>query len=229
MTNIDKIERRIKGLLAQAADREGTPEGEIFQARAFELMARYGVEQAQLDTGDGDELIAREIDLAGAYTPMQFHLAGVVGKALHCYSLGKGNGRKVNRVIFYGKARHAERAVMLFSILNPQMAAGAGKAPQIAGVHGAVRKRSWMLGFIAGVNDRLRAAESEATEAGGQAVAVLDDAKAAEHFAMSQAGKVRNLKTRATTDARAVAAGREAADGMDLGQDRVGGRIAITA
>ena len=35
MNNIDKIERRVRALLAQATDQAGTPEGDAFQARAF--------------------------------------------------------------------------------------------------------------------------------------------------------------------------------------------------
>lgn len=229
MKSIEKIERRVRGLLAQAADREGTPEGEAFQARAFELMARYGVEETQLADDSGDEMVKRTIDLSGSYTPVQFTLAGEVGRALHCYVLGNGTGRRVSRVTVYGKARHVERFEMLFTILNPQMIAGADKSPHHAGTHRSVQKRSWMHGFILGVRNRLKAAEAKAAEDTGQAVALLDDYRAAEQFARHQVGRVREIGSKGSTDLRAMAAGREAGEGTDIGQDRVGGRIAITA
>lgn len=229
MKNIDKIERRVRALLAQAADQDGTPEGDAFQARAFELMARYGVDQAQLGDDDTDEMGKRVIELAGAYTPSQFELAGYIGRALHCHIEGRGNGRKVLRVVFYGKTRHIERAAMLFSILNPQMATGAENLPKVPGVARAVQKRSWMEGFAIGVARRLQSAEEDATEAAGQAVAVLDDRQAAENFARQESGPARTLRSRATRDRRAMSDGIAAADDMDLGQERIGGRIAITA
>lgn len=229
MKNIDKIERRVRALLTQAADQDGTPEGDAFQARAFELMARYGVDQAQLGDNDTDEMTKRTINLTGSYSHQQLNLAGTIGHALHCQVYGRGTGRKADSFTVYGRARHIERVVMLFSILNPQMATGAENLPKAPGVARTVQKRSWMDGFRIGVERRLRTAEKEATEAGGQAVAVLDDYAAAKAFAQQEAGKVRQLRSRATRDHRAMSAGIAAAGDMDLGQERIAGRIAITA
>ena len=37
------IKAKVEKLLRQAADREGTPEGDAFREKAFSLMAEYGV------------------------------------------------------------------------------------------------------------------------------------------------------------------------------------------
>ena len=229
MTNIDKIERRVRALLAQATDQAGTPEGDAFQARAFNLIARYGINEAALHPCDGTEMIGRTIELGGAYTPIQLQLAGAIGEALHCYVQGMGTGRRISAVMIHGKARHVDRVVLLFSILNPQMVAAADSLPAAFDVPRVVQKRSFMLGFVYGVSKRLRAAEESVVEEAGQAVAVLDDYAAAKAHAEQENGKGRAMRSRAARDQRYVSEGVSAADGVDLGQERVGGRVAISA
>ena len=229
MNNIDKIERRVRALLTQATDQAGTPEGDAFQARAFNLIARYGINEAALRPCDDTEIIGRTIELGGAYTPIQLQLAGAIGEALHCYVQGTGTGRKVSAFMVYGKARHVDRVVLLFSILNPQMVTAAGRLPAAFDVPRVVQKRSFMLGFVYGVSKRLRAAEESVTEEAGKAVAVLDDYAAAKAHAEQENGKGRAMRSRAARDRRYVSEGVSAADGVDLGQERIGGRIAITA
>lgn len=229
MANIDKIERRVRGLLAQAADREGTPEGDAFRARAFDLMARYGMEESNLQDTTGDEMVQRDIHLSGSYTPQQHTLAHVLANALHCHAIGTGTGRKVNVVAFFGKARHVERVTMLFTILNPHMIAGASSLTRDPFVSPQVQKRSWMGGFAQAVGDRLRAAEGTAARKAGQSVALVDDGKLARAFADKLNPHTRKLRSRAQADLGSARAGAEAAGNMDLGQQRFGGRAALPA
>lgn len=121
------IERKIKGLLAQAADREGTPEGDAFRDKAFSLMAQYGVEQATLPNADADDIANTAISLSGCYTDMQAILLAAISQALHCRSLSwkQRGSTRVSRTIVYGRRCHLDRVTMLFSLLNPQMITGA--------------------------------------------------------------------------------------------------------
>ena len=89
--NIDKIKERVQKLLNQAADQEGTAEGEAFYRKAFDLMATYGFEERDLDSpGANDEVITREFRFAGSYTDMQSQLLSYLVAALHCVAFRHG-------------------------------------------------------------------------------------------------------------------------------------------
>lgn len=45
MSNFEKLKSKVAKLLRQAEDVAGTPEEAVFQAKAFELMAKYGIDQ----------------------------------------------------------------------------------------------------------------------------------------------------------------------------------------
>lgn len=229
MSNINKIERRIRALLTQAADRNGTPEGDTFQNHAFELMARYSVSPDSLKDSTGDEMTSRTITITGTHSPAQHTLAHHIGTALNCHVRGTGTGRKVRNVIFYGKTRHIERAAMLFAILNPHMIAGANRLEPSPMVNRATQKRSWMAGFSKSIYTRLKATEKTVAEEVGRTVALVDDAKQAESYANALDPNARELRTRQQFDPAAAQAGRQAADGVDLGQQRFGGRAALPA
>ena len=50
------MKEKVQKLLALARDRQGTPEGETFENKAFELMAKYGVSAAALEAdGNGSD------------------------------------------------------------------------------------------------------------------------------------------------------------------------------
>ena len=116
MRTEDKIKQRLQKLLNQARDREGTPEGDAFYARAFELMAEYGYEQRDLDTDDGDEVGQRTYEFAGAYTEMQANLLLTIAFALHCtgFSQRVYNSTRMKDAVIFGCARHLERVDMLY-------------------------------------------------------------------------------------------------------------------
>ncbi|ANE05447.1 DUF2786 domain-containing protein [Corynebacterium crudilactis] len=239
MSQKSAIERKIRGLLAKAADQEGTPEGDAFQAKAFELMAHYGVEESQVNGDESSQLIAESISLGGAHTPMQFRLLSSISEALSCTIVGTGNGRKITKVTIFGRRRHVERVMMLFTILNPQMATGATKAAKTAnnpwGETTAVLKRSWMRGFIYSIGQRLKNIEKtvveEATAQGtGTEISLVDDLRAAEEMAEKEHPDRKTLTTRARYDAELVQKGSDSAENTDIGQTRINKQpVALTA
>lgn len=122
--NLNKIKERVQKLLNQAADREGTAEGEIFYQKAFDLMAAYGFEERDLDNPDAeDEVIRREFAFSGSYSEMQAHLLVGLTNALHCVAFYNGvyGSTRVLSATVFGVKRHVDRIEMLFSLLNPQM------------------------------------------------------------------------------------------------------------
>lgn len=236
MSNIDKIERRIKGLLAKAADREGTPEGDACRDKAISLMAQYGVEEAKLNTDEGNAMTSRTIKLGGSYTHQQSYLYAAIANALHCKTIAMGTGRKTNEITIFGRARHVERAVMLGTILNPQMITGSNNAPAELYVSTVVGKRSWMIGFIHRLALRLEEIEthtfSQASAEGHTAtdeIVLADDAFLAEEMASKAFPNAKAVERKAQRSADAYNAGQDAADNTDIGQNRMSARAALTA
>lgn len=130
MNNFDKLKDKVAKLLRQAEDVAGTPEEAVFQAKAFELMAKYGIDQASveatkqgLDTSDLRDAIQWIVKIEGKYAQAQMLLLHNLAQALHSktvYSQGR-YGDKVLRMYVYGVPTHIERIQALWSILQPQM------------------------------------------------------------------------------------------------------------
>nr|WP_160298022.1 DUF2786 domain-containing protein [Corynebacterium xerosis] len=170
------IRDKVRKLLNQAADREGTPEGDAFRDKAFALIAQYGLDPAKLgDPADaGAEMTVVELDLSGSYQRQQIGLLNALGQALHCEVIywgggGHGYGRSAARGTVIGAARHVERVQLLFSVLCPHMLAGAADLRAGNSAVTARWRRSFMVGFATVVGDRLaaqeRSAAGEATRA----------------------------------------------------------------
>lgn len=235
----DKIKSKVQKLLAQAADREGTSEGEVFLARALELMAQYGFEERDLKSdSEMDEVIHRSFSLSGSYTDMQSLLISNIARALHCTGFHSSPYRSsaVTEINVFGLKRHVERVEMLYSMLTPHMVSGAMKLRS----HGfpdastVTKRRSYMKGFVTTIYVRLKEAESAVSDAGSEyALALLSDLEKAKS-AMNEYGIEHGLsfgksESRGTVDSFSYSSGASAGRGMDLGQERFAGKIAIGA
>ena len=232
--NSDKIKSKIQKLLNQAADRQGTPEGETFERKAFKLMAEYGVEQRDLPK-DGEEIIIvmQEYNFAGAYMNDQISLMHHIANALHCtgYKKRTAGGRQFDTYVLFGQEDHAERVDMLFSILSPQMAALAmddSNYPVISGASTVSRRKAFMSGFCAGIYKRIVEAENNVAEShsdNSYAVVLLNDKNDAEdemhEFFKEQNMHIRRSTSRRTVDANSYRAWSDAAQRTDIGQTRV--------
>ena len=194
MSNFDKLKEKIAKLLRQAEDVVGTPEEAVFQAKAFELMAKYGIEQAQvdaaargLDLSDLRNAIKWVVAIDGKYAQAQMLLLHNLAHALHSktvYSKSRGYGLQMS---VYGVADHIERIKVLWAILQPQMMRlvdqvrpeedlGGYKRVYNYDTHesvlvrtsGAGRlrtyRRSWIAGFGSTIGDRLRTQENKALQ-----------------------------------------------------------------
>ena len=244
------IRDKVRKLLNHAADREGTPEGDVFRDKAFELIVRYGLDPEKLgDPADaGAEMKVVELDMSGAYQRQQVGLLHALAKALHCevvlWAGGRGIGRSADRGTLIGAVRHVERVQLLFSVLCPHMLAGAARLRAGSAAATAQWRRSYMIGFTTVVGDRLavmehraatRASEApgdgEADGGGGMnAMLVLrDDAQRANDEMRRRYPHLRRTTSRARIDGDAFRHGCAAGHDADLGQTGVAGVRALGA
>jgi len=194
VSNIDKLREKVAKLLRQAEDVAGTAEEAVFQAKAFELMAKYGIDQAQveaarqgLDASDLRDAIQWIVKIEGKYASAQLMLLHNLAIALHCktvYSTVKAYGGSSTRMYVYGVPSHIERVKMLWQILQPQMMRLVDTVrPDYNYGAGHLRsyRRSWIAGFGQAVGARLRTQETKAleNESGGALVLFRGDAERA--------------------------------------------------
>ena len=236
MRTDDKIKQRVQKLLNQARDQEGTPEGDAFYARAFELMAQYGYEQRDLrDNDDGSEVGQRAYEFSGAYTDMQANLLLTIARALHCSGFTQRvyNSTRIKDAVIFGCARHLERVDLLYALLQPAMLADAQLVRASHwGESAVVRRRSFMSGFASSIGTRLAAAEKTVEDSdSGYGLVLLGDydkaAAARDEFAAAEGFVLSGYSSKRSLDPDAYSAGHAAGERSDIGQTRVRARPAL--
>lgn len=236
MRTDDKIKQRVQKLLNQARDQEGTPEGDAFYARAFELMAQYGYEQRDLrDNDDGSEVGQRAYEFSGAYTDMQANLLLTIARALHCSGFTQRvyNSTRIKDAVIFGCARHLERVDMLYALLQPAMLADAQLVRASHwGESAVVRRRSFMSGFASSIGTRLAAAEKTVEDSdSGYGLVLLGDydkaAAARDEFAAAEGFVLSGYSSKRSFDPDAYSTGHAAGERSDIGQTRVRARPAL--
>lgn len=220
MSRQKTMKEKVRKLLAQAADQEGTPEAALFYSKAFSLMARYGFDERDLGSGAADGGL-RELNvvLRGSYTDMQMNLLNILADCLHCVAVAVRRPRAVGveSGTVFGLGVHIDRVEMLFSLLNPAMAGRAYDAGATVS-----ERRSYMAGFAAEIGRRLRIAEADMGEQRpGYGLALIDDRERARSFMEESVGRVSSHRRRGRLDARAYTRGASDARSADLGQSRV--------
>uniref|UniRef100_A0AAU8GU77 DUF2786 domain-containing protein n=1 Tax=Mycobacterium phage BabyBack TaxID=3158877 RepID=A0AAU8GU77_9CAUD len=216
-----KMQSKVAKLLRQAEDVAGTPEEAVFQAKAFELISKYGIDMAQvqatkegLDVSELPDAIRWEWTFTGKYVAQQVLLLHGITQALHCKAvLSKRYGEQT--LIVFGVPRHIERVEFLWGILREQMLRLVGtvrpeggfsprykydyrtgdyKPKSTAGQLKSYR-RAWIAGFAQTIGERLRAEENKALEgASGALVLFKGDAERASialRTAFPRMGKAR--------------------------------------
>ncbi len=225
---------KVRKLLAKAESVAGTPEADVLNAKAIELIAKYGIDEtaARERAGEGPAPIeTARFTIRGAYQREQTYLFHMLAKALHCEPLMLGG---YDYHVVYGTTGHIERLRFLFATLMPQMLAGAARVRPHYGSRVGVKayRMSWMRGFHREIAARLREAEGSAAKdaAPGTALVLMDDAKRAKAALDSEhGGQMVDHRSRSRHDSSAANAGAAAGQRMNLGQTGVGGRRAIGA
>lgn len=237
MQNIDKIKEKVQKLLNQAADRQGTPEGDSFYDKAFALMATYGFDERDLTSPDeGDRPTYKSYTFSGSYTDMQSRLLHSIAGALHCtgFHRSASYSTRVEEATIFGLQRHIERVDMLYSLLMPVMMAKARELKKQSEFDSlVVSRRSFMTGFAYSIGQRLKAAEETVASSNeGYGLMLIDDLSAAQNARDDYAadhglaiGAARASKRSLDPDAYFM--GQDAGSLTDIGQTRVRARPAL--
>jgi hypothetical protein len=159
----------IRALLAKAEDpRTPESEAELARKRAFEMMAKYGVEEAMLSDGQPsrDAVTARYIGLPNPWSMSRVRLLCFIAQNVGCKAVHmgvRGDGRRVHIV---GHESDIQRAEVLYASLLIQMLGGLNAQVVPYGVRSArAWRNSWTIGFIERVMERLKTIEQAARAA----------------------------------------------------------------
>ena len=171
----DPLLGRVRKLLAKAEDPACTPaEAAAFTAKATELIAKYGVDQALLAGARPDPVGDRIVTVEPPYARDKAGLLATVALALRCRVVHLDR-RGATRSHLFGHGPDLERVELLFTSLLVQAAHGLATAAVPRGEHPAAFRRSWLAGFTEAVRARLRDSERSAADAAPGAELVLAD------------------------------------------------------
>jgi hypothetical protein len=189
---IAKYAEKVAKLLRQAEDVAGTPEEGVFQARAFEIMAKYGIAEAMvrarrhgLDTADISGAVEHIFDITGTYANAQMLLLAGMGRSLHCKGVYRGLRGGGIQLYLYGMPDHIERVKFLWGLLGPQAVRLAGivrpAGDSVSPGYVTVYRRSWMAGFANAIETRILEQENKIIEGvSGALVLYKNDEQRAE-------------------------------------------------
>lgn len=222
--------RRIRALLNQAENAAATEhEAQTFRDKAFELMATYGIEQAMLsaDKPDRDEPEGRTIQVYYPWAGEGVALLGGIAHALGCRPvLLRTPPAQPKRVRLLGFASDLDRVQVLHTSLLIQMHAGLHNATVPDRANGRAWRRSWLIGFVAEVSERLTKAETRArhtaTSSGGRRTEIVlagRDTRVLE-LQFREFPKLRKARPRTFTGT-GLADGRAAGARADIGNPRI--------
>lgn len=230
----DSLLSKVRALLAKAEDPAATEaEAEAFTAKATELTAKYGIEQAILadhnpDAGKpADRIIVTTNPWAGEKARLAYWLAETMGcKAI----LLTGNSTRVH---LFGFTSDLGRVELLYTSLLLQMASGLARVRPPLSESPRAFRRSWLMGFRTEVVGRVQAVERRAAEqaqptAGGRSTAlVLADRSTLVQQAFT-AEYPQTPRTQSRYSGNGYGAGRDAGSRANIGQTGLnGGRRAI--
>lgn len=248
LTDIETIKRRAARILNQAANAANEHEKNVFQAKAFAMMAQYGLSEAEMRmmSADQGKVVHKTIPITGPNKVEQTRLWHSICRSLHCASTGVTG---YTRVSVYGVESHVQRAIILFELLKPQMLAEARQAtpPEATdegwnepddwyyhrGRKAAITRefrRNFLIGFAAAIEEKLFSAEKdvidsvEAKSSGADLVLMADFEKAQKELARIHP-KLKTPKYKGVGNGfyEGVDAGRR----CDLGNKRIQNKKAI--
>lgn len=162
---------KIRKLLAKAEDDATTAEeAELYTAKAAQLVAEYGIDQALLATESPgrDRVGSRLVPVDAPYAADKAELLDTVATSLRCRAVHvkrhTTDGKEIS-VHLFGFESDLVRAELLFTSLLLQAATWMNRTPVPLWENKAAFRRSWLGGFRMAVGRRLVEAESAAAYA----------------------------------------------------------------
>lgn len=226
---------RVRGLLAKAESTEYPGEAEALTAKAAELMARHGIDEAlAAHRAPVKETVGYlRVTIDAPYTQQKANLLGWIAEVFRCRGIQHMSDRTVESVTVFGFASDLEVVQVLYTSLLLQATRGLMAAPVPWGEHVAAYRRSWLEGFASMVTSRLRKLHRVATdEAGGAGTElVLADRAAQVHAHVDDLFPDLRKGRRSSLSGSGRRAGAHAGRTADIGAGRLGGtpRRAVTA
>lgn len=221
----DPVLVKVRALLAQAESTTFDAEAEAFTAKAQELMARHSIDSALLwaRSARDERPITIRLPLDDPYHDIKSLLLQRVAHHSRCKSVYHPRYAMSSIVGFASDVAATEA---LFTSLLVQSHAAlrseAAKAPPGSRARSRSFRSSFLLSFVARIDERLREVtahvESVATSAQGAALlpALVDRENAVEDSVTEQFGTLEGVAVRAGSDAAGWARGRIAADQAHL-------------
>jgi hypothetical protein len=170
MSGDDRMLERVRRLLSKAEGAATEAERDAYNAKAAELIARYGIEEALLAARESASPLPadRVVDLAAPYARDKASLlsavAGPLGVRGVLCSARSAAGTRLSMHLF-GMSSDLERVDVLYTSLLVQAAHGLAVArPADPYESVAAYRRSWMIGFAYTIQQRLVAAEQAAAQ-----------------------------------------------------------------
>ncbi len=149
---------KVRKLLAKAEDPACTPaEAEALTAKATELIAKYGIDQAVLaaQRPEPSRVGDKRVWLDAPYAREKAYLLHVVAKSMRC----RGISVDERTVHVFGVDDDLQCVELLFASLLVQAARALAREPVPSSAHTAAWRRSWYVGFAQAVAGRFAEAE----------------------------------------------------------------------
>src|SRR5699024_12808657 len=126
LTMTSKTQTKIQARLNPARDQQGTPEGDVFERKAFELLAKYGLTEFDLeqDTDELHTMLKKEFEVVGKYPREKQRLLASIGHSLGCFVIRVTGSKKT---MLAGTNRNVDRTLMLYTMLVAQAESAASQ------------------------------------------------------------------------------------------------------
>lgn len=232
----DSMLEKVRKMLALAEDPAATEqEAEAFTAKAAELMAKYGIDQAllgDLHLENRQKVGDRVVLLHPPYARDKAGLLNGIVNALGGRCVLRKDSSGVDSIHMFGFTSDLERVELLYTSLLIQMANGVIHADRERRWNEDLRafRRSWYAGFSAAVSGRLKEAERKAhtdaeqhrTEGRSVALVVADRKSEVTQAVTDRYPRLRQGRSRQLSGS-GFRSGRQAGERADIGSKRVAG------
>lgn len=226
-----KVLKTIRGLLAKAESSTFDAEAETFSAKAQEMMTRYAIDTAVLESGESEPLnkrvVTRRILIDNPYTDAKMQLMT---------SVAASNGTKtvwlakLGLISVTGMPADLDLCELLYTSLLVQSARALDNAGTDSRTRSRGFRRAFLLGYAWRIGERLAEARVRANEAagesyGGALVPILAEREEAVSCAFRELYPSLRRSRTSVSDRHGLQRGRAAADVADLtgGRERVDG------
>jgi len=224
------IAERVRKLLAMAERTTNPAEADAFSAKAAELIARHRLTPEVLRPPDPDQLALREVVIGrGAYVRARLALLVAVATPHGGFVTFRSTDTGTVAAVC-GHRSDLDAIAVLYTSLLAQMSARAAQQHRSTGAATQRWRRSFMFGFAHQIEEMLRRAHANAVAAASSddlVPALRARDAAVREFASHELGPIVTARRAAPVGADAVRSGRAAANDVDIGRSRLGGRRAI--